>query len=318
MAFIGPLAPFQRALADLSNWGFREQLEQARAERDALISELGYAVTHPLEVLGNIGSEYAEKWRRFEALSTEQTLAARFDAGRIFGEVLLDVVGLIGGGAAAAKAAAKIPRLAKLARMRAPAKSAHSAAAAEAAAAREAPVTPSQVRPAAPTAEGVPKTPPLRAKGLVEVDRDGVPIGARQGKAVKGLPRKTLSKEGWPDLPGKEAANFNSAEPITLPPGTKLYRVIEDPAKGAGGYWSETLPTGRAEWRRDYAVLEQWNGNGQYVEYTVPDGPGLKVWRGETAAQQYDGMNFYLPGGGQQIWMVPGKIVPSAAKPTGW
>jgi hypothetical protein len=30
MAVVGPFAPFQRALAEISHWGFREQLEEAR------------------------------------------------------------------------------------------------------------------------------------------------------------------------------------------------------------------------------------------------------------------------------------------------
>jgi hypothetical protein len=105
---------------------------------------------------------------------------------------------------------------------------------------------------------------------------------------------------------------------VTLKPGTKIYRVIDDPKKAAGGYWSEGLPASRSEWRSDFAVKTKWNTNGQYVEYTVPEGPGLNVWRGETAAQQLKGSGFYLPGGGQQIWMQPDKIIPSTTKPTGW
>jgi hypothetical protein len=131
-------------------------------------------------------------------------------------------------------------------------------------------------------------------------------------------PKKTLSKEGWPDLPADHARNFNSAEPVTLPPGTKIYRVIDDRANPAGGYWSEKLPASRAEWRRDYAVKTDFNTNGKYVEYTVPEGPGLKVWRGETAAQQIEGTSFYLPGGQQQIWMPSNTVTPGPARPTGW
>ena len=145
-----------------------------------------------------------------------------------------------------------------------------------------------------------------------------MPIGAREGIAKPGLPRQTLSKEGWPDLPSKEAVNFNSAEPVTLKPGTKIYRIIDDSANPAGSYWSEQLPASRAEWRGNYAVKNDWNTNGKYVEYTVPDGKGLNVWRGETAAQELRGSNYYLSGGGQQIWMPRNSVTPGAAKPTGW
>jgi hypothetical protein len=171
--------------------GFREELAAARAERDALIAELRYVVTHPLDVLGSIGSEYVEKWKRFEELSSQQTLPARFHAGRIFGEVLLDVLTVIGGGTAAVKAASKIPRLAKLARLKLPAKSARfGGGAAEAAATREARVTPSQIRPT-PDAEGVAgeallDTERVAAGGALRT-KSGVVGGLGDGLASKAL-----------------------------------------------------------------------------------------------------------------------------------
>lgn len=155
-------------------------------------------------------------------------------------------------------------------------------------------------------------------KDTYVLGHDGVPIGAQKGIVKPGLSAKTLSKKGWPDLPGSGARNFNSAEPVTLEPGTKIYRVIDDSSNQAGGYWVEKPPASRAEWRRDIAVKTDWNTNGKYVEYTVPEGPGLNVWRGEVSAQQLQGSDFYLPGGGQQIWMPPGSVNPSLAKPTGW
>jgi hypothetical protein len=94
--------------------------------------------------------------------------------------------------------------------------------------------------------------------------------------------------------------------------------VIDNPKRAAGQYWTETLPRSRAEWRRDFAVLVEWNENGQYVEYTVPTGPGLRVWRGQTAAQDILESDHFLPGGAQQIWMPPKYVVPDPARPTGW
>jgi len=151
------------------------------------------------------------------------------------------------------------------------------------------------------------------------LDSQGVPIGARQGLAKPGLPAETLTKEGWPDLPGEHVQNFNSVEPVTLKPGTKIYRIIDDFSNPAGGYWAEELPAGRAQWRGDYAVKLDWNTNGKYVEYTVPEGTGLNVWKGETSAQALQGSGGYnLPGGAQQIWMPPNTVTPGAAKSTGW
>ena len=92
-------------------------------------------------------------------------------------------------------------------------------------------------------------------------------------------------------------------------------------ARIPGSYWTQTLPATRSKWRNEFAVKTNWNTNGKYVEYTVPEGPGLNVWRGETAAQAIRGTDYYLPGGGQQIWMPGGGangVIPSPPKPTGW
>jgi hypothetical protein len=71
-------------IAELSIRGFRSQLEEARNERDALIAELGYAVTHPGEVFENIGAEYAAKWQRFTALAQDPSLSGHSKPERIF------------------------------------------------------------------------------------------------------------------------------------------------------------------------------------------------------------------------------------------
>jgi hypothetical protein len=150
------------------------------------------------------------------------------------------------------------------------------------------------------------------------LDARGVPVGAVKGPAVPGLPRTTLTKPGWPDLPGSEAGNFASAQPVTLPPGTTIYRILAPNSHPAGSYWVEALPVTRAAWRRDLAVKNDWNTNGLYVEYTVPPGPGLRVWRGETGAQELLGTGYALPGGAPQIWMPANTVSPGVPKPTGW
>ncbi|WP_295458305.1 DUF6861 domain-containing protein [uncultured Thiodictyon sp.] len=163
------------------------------------------------------------------------------------------------------------------------------------------------------------------------VDAQGVPFAAinrsplldAQGLPVNGCPKpslkQALTKEGWPELPEDHAGNFNTAEPVTLKPGTKIYRIIDHKSNAAGRYWAESLPSSRTQWRSDYAVKQDWNSNGSYVEYTVPEGPGLKVWRGETAGQELKGSGgYYLPGGAEQIWMEEGTVIPSKPIPTGW
>jgi hypothetical protein len=94
---------------------FGVQLKKAHDQCETLIRELKYAVTHPGELLGSIKSQYAAKWKRFETLIVDISLSSQFEAGKIAGEVLLDVLMLIGMGEAAVKFAAKLPELAKLA-----------------------------------------------------------------------------------------------------------------------------------------------------------------------------------------------------------
>ncbi len=141
---------------------------------------------------------------------------------------------------------------------------------------------------------------------------------ADEAKDVKDsrLPKKTLTKEGWPDLPEKQAPNFVYADPVTLNPGDKVYRVIDNPSNAGGGYWSRELPANMAEWRSDYAVQPSWNDNGLYTEYTVPDGSSLNVWEGPASSQ--DDLPGGLSTGKNQIWMPPGTLSPTDVKPTGW
>jgi hypothetical protein len=94
---------------------FEQQLRDAQQDRDALIASMRYAITHPGEVLGGIGKAYLDKWQRFEALIVKEDLSSKFEAGRIFGEVMIEVIGLLAAGAGLAKLAAKVPGFARIA-----------------------------------------------------------------------------------------------------------------------------------------------------------------------------------------------------------
>ncbi len=147
LAMIGPLGVLQYGAAELAMWQFGDELKQARSDRDALVAEVIYAIKNPGEVFGNIKADYADKWRRFEGHSAEKTLSGQFEAGRIFGDVLVDVVSLIGTGVVVAKTASRIPRLVRLARSRGAVGSGGGGGAGSAAS-RGGAVTPSQVAPA--------------------------------------------------------------------------------------------------------------------------------------------------------------------------
>jgi hypothetical protein len=89
------------------------QLKEAHDQCLALIRDLKYAVMHPLEFLGAVRDQYVAKWKRCETLSAQHNLGAQFEAGKISGELLLDLLFLIGAGEAAVKVAGEIPELAK-------------------------------------------------------------------------------------------------------------------------------------------------------------------------------------------------------------
>jgi hypothetical protein len=135
------------------------------------------------------------------------------------------------------------------------------------------------------------------------------------------MARAELNQPGWPTFPAGDAPNFTDARPVTLAPGTKIYRIIDEGSNPAGSYWAFSVPASEEAWRSGFAVLDTWNEDGQYVEYEVPPGPGLNVWVGGTSGQALseDGdPNHVLVGGEQQIWMPSKHVTPSAAKPTPW
>jgi filamentous hemagglutinin len=93
-----------------------QALKEARADKDAMIDALRYAFAHPGELFGSLADEYAEKWRRFEALNESATLRARYEAGKLFGEFLLLLLGAISAGAGLVKLVQKVPALARVER----------------------------------------------------------------------------------------------------------------------------------------------------------------------------------------------------------
>src|SRR5579863_8700019 len=71
------------------------------------------------------------------------------------------------------------------------------------------------------------------------------------------LPPITLSSPGVPDLPAVQTPNFQSVQPVSLPPGTTLYKVISDPsdlAAQASGALIAVAQLGSG--------LNAWAGNG--------------------------------------------------------
>ena len=126
--------------------------------------------------------------------------------------------------------------------------------------------------------------------------------------------------DGWPKLPDDVAKTFGAdPQPVHLPEGTTLYRVISAD-KGAGGsYWStDPVPSTEGAWRASSAVTDEFNGDGGYVQTTVPPG-GANGWSGPTAPQPAAYPNMSLPGGGNQIWVPRETFIPDGPpQPTPW
>jgi len=142
-----------------------------------------------------------------------------------------------------------------------------------------------------------------------ELQQDGTikttaPAGGR-------LPPVPLTQPGWPDLPAAHAPNFQSAQPVDLPPGTVLYRVIDDNSNPAGSYWAPSVPGDEATWRSQSAVKPEWNSDGKVAVFTVP-ASGLKVWMGPASSQGS------LGGGGTQMWVPPNTVAPGAIYSSPW
>lgn len=156
------------------------------------------------------------------------------------------------------------------------------------------------------------QTSPAAATGAetAEVQQDGtIKYSAPAGE---GLPPYTHTSAGHPDLPGKAAQNFQTAQPVTVPPGTTLYRFYDPALNGAGCYWSSNVFDSEEAWREACAVKPEWPNKGQLIAAGVVQPPGLKAWIGAAAKQGA------LGGGGTQLWVPEGALSPSGVLQTAW
>ena len=157
----------------------------------------------------------------------------------------------------------------------------------------------------------------LREKTPGEVDDTAA---LREARAAANSRTAPAAPDGWPQMPDGVAKTFGAdAQPIHLPEGTKLYRVIDSDASADGAYWSlDPPPSSEGAWRGGSAVQDDWNGDGGSVETTVPEG-GINVWSGPTAPQPAAAAGKVLAAGDTQIWAPKGTFVPDGPpQPTPW
>jgi hypothetical protein len=94
--------------------GFDRLASDAYAERQRLFEAVAYAFEHPGEVFSTITAHLKKNYEAFKQHRERNTLAGAFEAGMLFGELLLEVLLILDGVTAVAKIAAKIPGLLKL------------------------------------------------------------------------------------------------------------------------------------------------------------------------------------------------------------
>jgi len=130
---------------------------------------------------------------------------------------------------------------------------------------------------------------------------------------IEEFPPLTNAPKSLKDWPSVDAfKTFNSMKASTIPPGTKLYRIVDPTSKDNSICWmreEEFLKLkSKSDWRKRFAVWAHWNANGEYITYTVPDGPGLRVWEGVTASQKMKDSKYVLEGGAVQIVVDPSHL----------
>lgn len=118
---------------------------------------------------------------------------------------------------------------------------------------------------------------------------------------------------------------FSTLRAIALPPGTKIYQVVDPTSSDNSICWMSEAEffklKSKDDWRRRLAVWANWNSNGEYITYVVPPGPSLHVWEGVTASQRMGTSDFYLEGGARQIVVDPAhlqKVLVSRRQSTKW
>lgn len=118
------------------------------------------------------------------------------------------------------------------------------------------------------------------------------------------------AEKGWPST--KSFETFHSLKATTIPPGAKLYRIVDPTSKDNSICWMREEEfkqlKSKSEWREKFGVWAHWNANGEYVTYTVPDGPGLNVWEGITASQRLDTTDNIVNGGATQLVIDPSHL----------
>ncbi|MGN6525985.1 MAG: hypothetical protein ACTHL8_06320, partial [Burkholderiaceae bacterium] len=91
-----------------------QMAREAAQERDALFEAVKQAILHPGQTLSKAWDGAVKKYREYQAFVGQRTLSGNFQAGELFGEVLLDVLLIADGVTALARLATRVPELLRM------------------------------------------------------------------------------------------------------------------------------------------------------------------------------------------------------------
>lgn len=158
-------------------------------------------------------------------------------------------------------------------------------------------------------------------------------VDVRISGKYEALDKSPVIEHGYPDITATSKSpvlkgkfdTFHDIQPMEIPPGTTLYRVVDPGSFDNSICWMTKAEfdklKSKDDWRRRFAVWANWNSNGEFVTYTVPPGKPLKVWEGAAASQKMAGTKYWLEGGARQIVLDPthlDKGMLGKRQPTKW
>lgn len=112
-----------------------------------------------------------------------------------------------------------------------------------------------------------------------------------------------------PPIAGGVDTFSGEVAPAFLEVGTPYYRAVGHGQYPNGACWTKDPIRSEAELRSTYAVRNDWNGDRGVVVF-IPRRE-VPAWVGTVAPQQAtNDPSAWLPGGGVQLWIVPGSLGP--------
>jgi hypothetical protein len=90
-----------------------QKAKEAFDEREAIIEAVKHVFTHPKDFLGKLSDSQVARVNEFKKYMAEKSLSGSFEAGKLLGELLFDVLMVIDLAAGLAKLAAQVPKLAR-------------------------------------------------------------------------------------------------------------------------------------------------------------------------------------------------------------